>query len=52
MCEKIQAVSLADIQRVAERVLRHGKPSIVGYGEVEKLGDIEGQLKRCGLGQS
>lgn len=63
MCEKIDAVDVATLQRVANRVLRpqrsgspmnhglgSGQATVVAQGNLEGLGDIRDLLHRRGLG--
>jgi len=59
MCEKIDRLTVEDIQRVAKRVLTgnannpgrgNGRPTIVIEGRRETFGDVEGVIKRYGLG--
>ncbi len=61
MCDNISALTIADLKRVAERVLTGsvrnlgkgtGQPSIVSAGPgVEKIGDVFGTCSRFGLGR-
>ncbi|KAF5092919.1 hypothetical protein D0Z03_002633 [Geotrichum reessii] len=59
MCDKIDRLTVEDIQRVAKRVLTgnsnnpgrgNGRPTIVIEGRRETFGDVEGVIKRYGLG--
>lgn len=59
MCEKIDNLTVEDIQRVARRVLTgnsnnpgmgSGKPTVVIQGRRELFGDVQGVIKRYGLG--
>ncbi|VVT54583.1 uncharacterized protein SAPINGB_P004148 [Magnusiomyces paraingens] len=59
MCDKIDALTVEDIQRVARRVLTgntnnpgmgSGKPTVVIQGRREYFGDVESVIKRYGLG--
>lgn len=61
MCEKIDALTVSDIQRVAKRVLTgnannpgmgSGRATIVIEGRRETFGDVEGVIRRFGLGPS
>ena len=67
MCAKIDALTLDDLWRTANRVLRpssssnpstlnyglgSGKPTIVAQGpDVGRLGDVGGVLRKWGLGK-
>lgn len=58
MIAKIETIQLADIKRVAERVLTgnasvsgSGRPSIVIQGDRDTFGDIDGVLQHYGLGK-
>lgn len=59
MCEKIDNLTVADIQRVAKRVLTgnannpgrgDGRPTVVIEGRRETFGDVHGTIKKYGLG--
>lgn len=59
MCDKIDALTVEDIQRVAKRVLTGntsnpgmgtGKPTLVMEGQRELFGDVASVTKRYGLG--
>ena len=59
MCKKIDALTVSDIQRVAKRVLTgnannpgmgSGRPTVVIEGRRETFGDVDGVIKRYGLG--
>lgn len=65
MCREIEKLTVADLKRVAERVMTgkvknigkgSGKPTIVvqaaqGEGEMKKIGDLEAAVSRYGLGR-
>ena len=50
MCGKIDAVSLADVRRVAERVLTNSPPTVLAHGRLAGLGDVTSILRQHGLG--
>ncbi|OBA22193.1 LuxS/MPP-like metallohydrolase [Metschnikowia bicuspidata var. bicuspidata NRRL YB-4993] len=58
MVQKIQALDIADVQAVAQKVFggngngsRSGRPSVVMQGERSSIGDVEFVLKHFGLGR-
>ncbi|KAL7423203.1 Mitochondrial-processing peptidase subunit alpha [Cryptotrichosporon argae] len=64
MCAKIDALTLTDLHRTATRVLRpsstttplnyglgSGLPTIVGLGQVERLGDVQQVVRDWALGR-
>jgi processing peptidase subunit alpha len=63
MLEKIDEVTLPDLQRVARRIFRptrssdalrpgeqrSGEPTILAIGQIDRLGDVRDVLRRYGL---
>ena len=51
MCEKIDSVNRHDIIGVAHDILGRTEPTIVVQGDREAFGDIQGMLKKYGIGK-
>lgn len=49
MCRMIDLVSLQDLQRVSQKVIREAEPTVVAKGSLHGLGDVRDTLKKYGL---
>jgi mitochondrial-processing peptidase subunit alpha len=51
MCDKIEALSVEDIRRVADRILSSSSPTYVLQGEEALFGDLDDVTKKYGIGK-
>lgn len=49
MCQAIDRVDLPTLHRVASRVLRQGRPTVVAQGQLDGIGDIRALLASRGM---
>lgn len=51
MCDNIEALTVEDIRRVADRVLSSSRPTYVLQGEESLFGDLDSVVKKYGIGK-